>query len=104
MYILQIESIEYKRIVSQSIPDKAIDVIRQSMENEATILINKWFRIITAVTVISAICVYLTSQNTKDTNVRRQSISDFVRKKIRCVFGLCFVNFKQPFVASTTAF
>lgn len=37
------------------------------MENEATILINKWFRIITAFTVISAICMYLTSQNTTDT-------------------------------------
>jgi len=36
--------------------------------------------------------------------VSRQSIVDTVCKKIRCVFGLRFVDFKQPFVSSTTAF
>ena len=36
--------------------------------------------------------------------VRRQSILDTGRKKIRCVSGLCFVDIKQPFVVGTTAF
>lgn len=36
--------------------------------------------------------------------VRRQSILDKERKKIRCAFGLCFVDIKQPFVVGTTAF